>query len=76
MGTLNDFLTWYDAEHELLRQLTIPEEDRARYTSAKWSGEYRWFRSPNVICIEKARLLLRSRPNKGIEAQKTHDAGP
>jgi hypothetical protein len=65
MGTLNELLARYDAEHELLRQLVIPEEDRTRYTSAKWAGEYRWFRSPNVICIEKARLLLRGRLTAG-----------
>jgi hypothetical protein len=50
-------LTRYDADRELLRQCTIPEEDRAKYTSAKWAGEYRWFRSTNVVCLEKARLL-------------------
>jgi hypothetical protein len=27
----------YDAEHALVRQLMIPEEDRPQFTSAKWS---------------------------------------
>jgi hypothetical protein len=57
MGTLTSLLAQYDEEHELLRQYIIPEEDRAKYTSAQWSGEYRWFRSPNVVCLEKVRRL-------------------
>jgi hypothetical protein len=57
MGTIKNALANYDAEHEFLRQLTIPEEDRAKHTGAKWSGEYRWFRSANVICLEKVRRL-------------------
>jgi hypothetical protein len=52
-----DELAQYDAEHEFLQRCTIPEEDQAKYTSAMWAGEYRWFRSPNVVCLEKARLL-------------------
>jgi hypothetical protein len=35
-----------------LRGWTFPEEDRALFTTAPWRGEYRWFRSPNVVCIE------------------------
>ena len=40
----------HDAEDEaFLRQLVIPEEDRAKYLPhVPWTGEYRWFRSPNV----------------------------
>ena len=57
MGTLEEQLARYEEDHALLRQCIIPEEDRAKYTSAKWSGEYRWFRSPNVVCLEKVRRL-------------------
>ena len=57
MATLKSQLAQYDEDHELLRQCVIPEEDRAKYTSAKWSGEYRWFRSPNIVCLEKVRRL-------------------
>jgi hypothetical protein len=57
MGAIKNALAKYDEEHEFLRQLTIPEEDRPKHTSAKWSGEYRWFRSDNVICLEKVRRL-------------------
>jgi hypothetical protein len=38
-----------------LREWTIPEEDRAKYTTQPWAGEFRWFRSPNVICLEQYR---------------------
>jgi hypothetical protein len=40
-----------------MRQWTDPEEDRVLFTRTKWNGEYRWFRSPNVICLEKYRRL-------------------
>jgi hypothetical protein len=42
-----------DQESEFLRALVFPEEDRAQWTAAPWRGEYRWFRSPNVIPIER-----------------------
>jgi hypothetical protein len=38
-----------------LRDWTFPEEDRHLYTTAPWRGEFRWFRSPNVIPIEQWR---------------------
>lgn len=57
MGSIKSQLAKYEEEQEFLRQFIIPEEDRAKYTSAKWCGEYRWFRSDNVICLEKVRRL-------------------
>jgi hypothetical protein len=42
-------------DEAFLREWTIPEEDRAKYTSQPWAGEYRWFRSPNVVCLEHYR---------------------
>lgn len=54
--------TQRDTEDEgeaFLRSITWAEEDRHRFTSAPWRGEYRWFRSPNVVCIEKARRARR-----------------
>ena len=57
MGTIAEAIAQYDEEHAFARQLIIPEEDRAKYTSVKWEGGYRWFRSPNVICLEKYRRL-------------------
>jgi hypothetical protein len=39
-----------------VRSLTRCEEDRRRlYPHLVWSGEYRWFRSTNVIPLEKFR---------------------
>jgi hypothetical protein len=35
-----------------LKLWTIPEEDRAKYTSEPWRGEARWFRSRNVVPLE------------------------
>jgi hypothetical protein len=57
MGRIKDRIGRYDEKYGFLRQCTIPEEDRARYTSAKWDGGYRWFRSPNVVCLEKYRRV-------------------
>jgi len=48
-----------------LRELTIPEEDRAKYTSQPWTGEYRWFRSPNVVCLEQYRRQRQRRAVPG-----------
>jgi hypothetical protein len=57
MSTILEQIQRYDDDRAFLRQVTIPEEDRHRFTSVKWSGEYRWFRSPNVICLEKVRAV-------------------
>lgn len=57
MSNPSDVVARYDDEHAFARQLMLPEEDRAQYTSAQWLGGYRWFRSPNVICLEKYRRL-------------------
>lgn len=35
-----------------LRSVTFPEEDQHLFTTAPWGGEYRWFRSSNVVPIE------------------------
>ena len=56
----------YDAEDEaFLQQLVIPEEDRAKYISHPWTGEYRWFRSPNVVCLEQYRRQRQQRAVPG-----------
>ena len=43
-------------DEAFLRVLTVPEEDRRRFTTAPWRGEFRWFRSPNVVPLERWRL--------------------
>jgi hypothetical protein len=40
---------------EFKRLLVPPEEDRHLLTTVKWAGGYRWFRSPNVVCLEQYR---------------------
>jgi hypothetical protein len=50
-------LTEYEEEHEFARSILLPEEDRRIFSPIPWQGGYRWFRSPNVICLEKARRL-------------------
>ena len=39
-ATLQAKLAEFEREHEFLRRLIVPEEDRAKYTTAKWTGEY------------------------------------
>ena len=57
MGTISDAIARYDDEHTFARTVTLPEEDRPKYTTAEWQGGYRWFRAPNVVCLEKARRV-------------------
>src|SRR6516164_7501161 len=41
-----------EEDEAFLRQLVIPEEDRRRrFPTSVWTGGYRWFRSPNVLCL-------------------------
>ena len=47
-----------DEDEAFLRRFTVPEEDRRLYTSTPRSGGYRWFRSPNVIPIERERSRM------------------
>jgi hypothetical protein len=44
-----------DPREEFLQNYTWPEEDRHLFTSAPWSGGYRWFRSSNVVPLERYR---------------------
>jgi hypothetical protein len=34
---------------------TFPEEDGHLYTTAPWTGGFRWFRSANVVPLEQYR---------------------
>ena len=56
-GTFAQALARYEDEHEYAREILLPEEDRLMLTRLPWQGGYRWFRSANVICLEKARRL-------------------
>jgi hypothetical protein len=46
-------------DEEFLRSVVVPEEDRHRFTSTHWRGEYRWFRSSNIVPIEHWRRVER-----------------
>jgi hypothetical protein len=48
--------TQYQVEDEdaFWRKLVLPQEDRLQL-GIPWRGGYRWFRSPNVVCIEQWR---------------------
>ena len=51
-GSLLEKAKRFDEEQSWLRQFVIPEEDRHLFTTMPWRGEYRWFRSPNIIPFE------------------------
>ena len=55
MNAVSPKIIWQEEGETSWQQLTFPEEDRHLHTSAPWDGGYRWFRSPNVICLEKYR---------------------
>jgi hypothetical protein len=44
-------------DETFFRRIVFAEEDRHLFTTAPWRGEYRWFRSPNVVPIEHWRRL-------------------
>jgi len=51
-------------EDRFWQKLILPEEDRRRlYPWMPWTGSYRWFRSPNVICIEHWRRRRKAQAN-------------
>jgi hypothetical protein len=51
MGLISAAIAKYNEKHAFARQLFLPEEEGAKYTTAKWDDGCRWFRSPNVICF-------------------------
>jgi hypothetical protein len=52
-----------DGYEQFLRELIFAEEDRQLHTPEKWTSGFRWFRSPNVVCIEHYRLHQSQRAN-------------
>jgi hypothetical protein len=44
-----------------LREWMFPEEDRAMYTTAPWTGGFRWFRARNVVYLEQWRKKQENR---------------
>jgi hypothetical protein len=61
-----------DDDEAFMRSVTFPEEERPRWTTAPWRGEFRWFKAPNVMPLERWR---RARGKEGgrwdvLNAQK------
>jgi hypothetical protein len=63
--TLNP--SYVDAE-AFLRSVTFPSDELSRFTTATPVGGFRWFRSPNVVPIEKYRRPL-VRPPSSTDPQ-------
>jgi hypothetical protein len=59
-------LIWEEETDQFWQQLIFPGEDRHLHTSQPWNGGYRWFRSPNVVCLEQYR---RRRKQNNSEAE-------
>ena len=62
-------------DEAFLRTITFPEEDRAQWTTVPWRGEYRWFRSPNIVPLERFRVLNLSRKIPPVDAPKGGNRG-
>jgi|RhiMetStandDraft_8_1073273.scaffolds.fasta_scaffold00180_3 hypothetical protein len=60
--TIQEALAEYEAQHEVVRRMSLPVEDKLPFIPRiiRDSGGYRWFRSPNVVCLEKYRRLKAS----------------
>jgi hypothetical protein len=55
---------WHTTDEEtFFRHLTVPEEDRRFFTSVPWDGGFRWFKSSNVVCLERYRRPPKERQN-------------
>ncbi len=55
----------YNQQDEtFLQRIVFPEEDRHLFTTTPWRGEYRWFRSPNVVPIEHWRRVGDDQENR------------
>ena len=58
-----------ETEEAFLRRITFAEEDRHRFTSTPWRSGFRWFRSENVVPIER----WRKRAGVGTVAEGIRD---
>jgi hypothetical protein len=61
---------WHSDEETFMRHMTAPEEDRWGPNGMRmpYNGGFRWFRSPNVVCIEKIRRAKCKRDTDGTAA--------
>ena len=44
-------------DEAFMRTVIFAEEDRRLFTTAPWDGGYRWFRSTNVVPLERYREM-------------------
>jgi hypothetical protein len=44
-----------EADEAFWKQLVPCEEDRPKFAASKQRGGFRWFRSPNIVPLEKYR---------------------
>ena len=51
------------SSEEFMRMIHWPEEDRPHFTRRPYTGGYRWFRSPNIVCLEQARATRKTEPS-------------
>jgi hypothetical protein len=53
--------SWSGLEDDevFLRTVVFPEEERRLFTTTPWGGGFRWFRSANIVPIEKYREMKR-----------------
>src|SRR5262249_1022636 len=61
MSLVNPKIIWAEEGDQFWRRITFPEEDRPLHTSKPWDGGYRWFRSPNIVCLEQYRRRRKRR---------------
>jgi hypothetical protein len=63
-------------DEEFLRKLILREEDRRRrYRTMGWVGGYRWFRSENVVDLDRYRDgTARERIRKNVVARHKETA--
>jgi hypothetical protein len=52
---MNKLVNLDEDDETSMRRITFAEEDRHRYTSTPWRGGFRWFRSENVVPMERWR---------------------
>ena len=54
-------------DEAFMRSVVVPEEDLAKYRpSWPWRGEFRWFRSPNIVCLEHYRRQNSNGPTRTV----------
>jgi hypothetical protein len=58
--TLRERIERHDAAHAWLREIVLPVEELASFTSAPSPSGYRWFRSDNVIDLATVRAIMRN----------------